>query len=232
MSISPEEWKCVLPPNCCRDAMRCVSTTIGGQTGVARPQQNYYIRSVENPNQMALFHNKYRTESIRLPGWDYGSPGTYYVTICTKNREHYFGDIIRQQMNLSPLGEVVEREWNQTSALRPDMNLTLGRHVVMPNHFHGIISIGLNPYNTPALQLPAQAPTDTRSIFGPKRKNLPSIIGGFKSAVTKYARIHQIVFDWQERYWDHIIRRGQDLYRVEYYIDHNVENWGRDRFNK
>lgn len=43
---------------------------------------------------MALFQNKYRTGSNRLPGWDYGSPGTYYVTCCTKNREHYFGEII------------------------------------------------------------------------------------------------------------------------------------------
>lgn len=135
-------------------------------------------------------------------------------------------------MHLSELGEVVEKEWLQSFALRPDMNLTIGRHVVMPNHFHGLITIGLNAYNTPALQIPGTLPTDTRSTFGPKRKNLPSIIAGFKSAVTQYSRMHGIPFDWQARYWDHIIRSDRDLYRVEYYIDHNVENWDRDRFNK
>ena len=181
---------------------------------------------------MALFRNKYRIESSRLKGWDYGSPATYYITICTQNREHYLGEIIDREMHLTELGKQVEQEWLQTPVLRPDMNLTLGRHVVMPNHFHGIISIGPNRYNTPALQIQGAAKTDTGNTFGPHRKNLPAIIAGFKASVTKYARIHGIAFDWQPRYWDHIIRTDKDLYRVEYYIDHNIENWDRDRFNR
>lgn len=40
------------------------------------------------------FQNKYRTDSMRLQGWDYGSNGGYFITICTKNREHFFGEII------------------------------------------------------------------------------------------------------------------------------------------
>ena len=42
-----------------------------------------------------LFQNKYRIPSNRLPGYDYGADGWYFVTICTKNRVHYFGDIVR-----------------------------------------------------------------------------------------------------------------------------------------
>ncbi len=38
------------------------------------------------------FKNKYSTESMRLQGWDYGSNGGYFITICTKNREHFFGE--------------------------------------------------------------------------------------------------------------------------------------------
>lgn len=39
------------------------------------------------------FNNRYRIESARLKGWDYGCNGTYFITICTKNRNHYFGEI-------------------------------------------------------------------------------------------------------------------------------------------
>jgi hypothetical protein len=39
------------------------------------------------------FQNKYRIPSNRLQGYDYGANGYYYVTICTKNRVHYFGEI-------------------------------------------------------------------------------------------------------------------------------------------
>ncbi|MGV8815590.1 MAG: hypothetical protein ACOH2D_15925 [Gelidibacter sp.] len=43
------------------------------------------------------FRNKYRIESTRLQNWDYGSNAAYFVTICTKNRIHYFGDIVETQ---------------------------------------------------------------------------------------------------------------------------------------
>ncbi|HSQ34714.1 MAG TPA: transposase, partial [Candidatus Binatia bacterium] len=29
----------------------------------------------------------FRRRSIRLKGWDYSSPGLYFVTVCTYNRE-------------------------------------------------------------------------------------------------------------------------------------------------
>lgn len=40
------------------------------------------------------FNNKYRIPTNRLQGFDYGSNAFYFVTICTKNKEHYFGEII------------------------------------------------------------------------------------------------------------------------------------------
>ena len=43
---------------------------------------------------MEKYHGKYRIESARLKNWDYGSPGFYFITICTKNRECFFGDIV------------------------------------------------------------------------------------------------------------------------------------------
>ena len=65
---------------------------------------------------MALFKNKYRVESIRLPGWDYGSVAAYFITLCTKNRIHYFGEIHNGKMHPTALGEKLAEEWQQTPA--------------------------------------------------------------------------------------------------------------------
>ena len=89
-----------------------------------------------------LFKNKYRIESARLKGWDYQHAASYFITICTKNRSHYFGKIMDNEMHLTEIGKWVEIEWVKTLEIRPDMNLTLGNFVVMPNHFHAIIGIG------------------------------------------------------------------------------------------
>jgi len=40
------------------------------------------------------YQNKYRISSTRLQNWDYGWNAPYFVTICTQNREYYFGDIV------------------------------------------------------------------------------------------------------------------------------------------
>ncbi len=100
---------------------------------------------------MHKFKNTYRIPSARLQNWDYGSPGLYFITICTKNRGHYFGKIENGEMFLNELGLIVNNEWMQTPIIRPDMNLELGEFITMPNHFHAIIMIGENKYNS---QLP------------------------------------------------------------------------------
>lgn len=94
------------------------------------------------------FQNKYRVPSARIQNWDYGSNAMYFVTICTKNREYYFGEIENGIMVLSEIGEIVKTEWLKTFEMRPDMNLQMGEFVVMPNHFHAVIIIGENEYNT------------------------------------------------------------------------------------
>jgi putative transposase len=96
-----------------------------------------------------LYKNKYRIPPARLQTWNYADPGMYFVTICTKERECYFGEITDGQMHLSELGKIAETEWIKTAELRPDMNLELAEFVVMPNHVHGIILIGNNAHNAP-----------------------------------------------------------------------------------
>jgi REP element-mobilizing transposase RayT len=94
------------------------------------------------------FNGKYRIKSARLQNWDYANSGMYFITICTENREHYFGNIENGVMQLSEMGLIVKYEWLKTFLMRPDMNLKMDEYVIMPNHFHAIIIIGDNKYNT------------------------------------------------------------------------------------
>ena len=71
------------------------------------------------------YQDKYRMQSARLQSWDYGSNAAYFITICTAGREHYFGEIIMAQMQLSETGKIAEQEWIKTPDIRPDMRLEL-----------------------------------------------------------------------------------------------------------
>lgn len=179
------------------------------------------------------FANKYRIQSTRLQNWDYGSNAAYFVTICTKNREHYFGRVVDGRMVLSDIGGIVETEWLKTFEMRPDMNLTMGEFVVMPNHFHAIIMIGENDYNATRRGAMHCASTATATNkFGPQSKNLASIVRGFKIGVTKNARMIHADFAWQSRYHDHIIRNDESFRNISNYIVNNPANWTVDKFHK
>ncbi|MFA9391378.1 MAG: transposase [Prolixibacteraceae bacterium] len=197
------------------------------------------------------FANKYRIPSARLSNWDYGWNASYFVTICTALRICYYGKIVNEKMQLSEIGEIVENEWVETFKIRSDMNLQMGKYVVMPNHFHAIITIGENEYNTKngterGMGLKTERAmgcgTDrrdamhrvsitTKNQFGPQTKNLASIIRGFKSAVTINARKINTNFAWQSRFHDHVIRDENEYQRIQQYIINNPKKWADDKFN-
>jgi putative transposase len=43
-------------------------------------------------------------KQYRLPGYDYSQSGFYFITILAKNRIHFFGEIINNEIQYSPLG--------------------------------------------------------------------------------------------------------------------------------
>lgn len=184
---------------------------------------------------MDKFKNKYRIESARLKTWDYGSAAAYFITICTQNREHFFGHIKNNRMCLNEIGSVATNEWYKSPIIRPDMNLQLGSFITMPNHIHGIIIIGQNEYNKTVDRHRSRdamhgVSTTTTNKFGPQRKNLASIIRGYKSAVTTHARKIHIDFGWQPRFNEAIIRNQKSYKRIQNYIECNPKNWGKDKF--
>jgi putative transposase len=217
-----------------------------------RDASRLYSNNILMPD---LYKDKYRIPSARLQTWDYGDNGLYFVTICIANRECLFGEIVETPyfassesnilIQLTDLGKIVEAEWLKTTRLRPDMNLDLLEYVVMPNHFHGVIYIGENLYNDESCRdamhrvlTDQNGQGNTHFVFGAKNKfgsqskNLASIIRGFKSAVTTYARKNEIEFSWQTRFHDRIISSGHEYERIAEYIIHNPVNWQRDKFYK
>ena len=83
--------------------------------------------------------NKLDRVSIRLKGFDYSSAASYFITICTQNRQCLLGEIESGVMIVNSAGQMIVDEW---LAIRSRFtSVQLEAFVVMPNHFHGIISI-------------------------------------------------------------------------------------------
>ena len=172
------------------------------------------------------FQNKYRIPSARATWHDYNG-GTYFVTICTHGREHYFGEIAidnngEPKMNLSEIGNIADECWRSIPQHFPHVQVPLW--IVMPNHIHGILIINspVETQNFASLQ---------SNKFCPQSKNLASVIRGFKIGVTKYARENNIPFAWQTRFHDRIVRNTDELNRIAEYIENNVAKWAFDELN-
>jgi len=165
------------------------------------------------------FRNKYRIPSARAGWWDYAQNGTYFVTICTHEREHFFGEVIDDEMILSETGIIASRCWTEIpqyfSFVIPDV------FIVMPNHVHGIIIIDKE-------QPP---PFDPANQFQPQSENLAAVIRGYKAGVTAKARRANPGFAWQTRFHDHIIRNHESYQHIANYIIHNPARWDKDKFN-
>ena len=83
--------------------------------------------------------NKHHRRSIRLKGYDYAQAGRYFVTFCVKDKEHFFGEIIEDEMHLNDAGVMIERWYLELENKFP--KIQCHEYVVMPNHFHAIIQI-------------------------------------------------------------------------------------------
>ena len=189
---------------------------------------------------MEKFKNQYRIPSARLQSWDYGQNGAYFITICTKNRASYFGDVVDGKMQLSQIGQMADKYWLEIPKHFPFVKL--GEHVIMPNHVHGIIVIdkpntGINRNTNVETQNFASLPPESMPLhhknkFGPQSKNLASIVRGFKIGVTKNARKINAGFAWQSRFHDHIIRNEKSFNEITEYIKANPQKWGKDKYYK
>ena len=86
----------------------------------------------------------------RLKGYDYSTPGAYFITICTNLNLYLFGKITKEHMQLNKLGEIVNQEILKIESHYK--NIQIDKYIIMPNHIHMIIIIleteGINPFPT------------------------------------------------------------------------------------
>jgi putative transposase len=109
-----------------------------GQTHRSAPTGGNQFAIKESMNGKPKYNPRiHHRRSIRLKGYDYSQKGLYFITLCVKDRECLFGEIIKGEMMLNDAGAMVEKWFNELENKFPDINCL--EHIVMPNHFHCII---------------------------------------------------------------------------------------------
>ncbi len=167
-------------------------------------------------------------KSIRLPNWDYRRNAAYFITICTKNRKHYFGNIKNSKMIYTPIGAIADVLWYEIK--NRNKNILLGEYVIMPNHIHGILILQNDPVGTGHAPSEKQPPIGKNRFQNIGKNSISSIIGGYKSAVTKHANRLGLEFAWQTRFYEHIIKDAKAYKNITEYIYNNPLNWRNDKF--
>ena len=199
-------------------------------------------------------------QSIRLRDYDYSQPGAYFITICTHQRESLFGYITDGMMNMNATGMLVDATWRDLPNRYP--TIELGDHVVMPNHFHGIVHIldghpvGAR-FIAPSTQFIAPdncADQCVQSEIQPgtmgqgtinqgvinqgainRAPTVGNVIRGFKARCTH--GVNQLNNTtgqplWQRNYYEHIIRNEQAYRTIAEYIRSNPQRWQYDVYHE
>ena len=158
-----------------------------------------------------------------------------------------FGNIVNQEMILSPYGEIVQKWWQEIPV--HFSNVKTGAFVVMPNHVHGIIYIlggrGTVPVpedngentiaqnNDMSDENLSGEPPPLRAFDG--TPTLGQIVAYFKYQSTKEMNkadnTGTVTKFWQRNYYEHIIRDEKDLQNKTDYIEANPLLWDEDDEN-
>ena len=151
-------------------------------------------------------------KKIRLQEYDYSTSGSYFITVCVKDRRRILwdfvgADIIRpNNIRLSKYGLIVEKAINNISAYYE--NIFVDNFSIMPDHIHLIISS-----------------KDGRMISAP---TMSRVVGQMKRWVSKEAKASF----WQKSYYDHIVRNENDYAEIWEYVEHNPRMWIKKHQNQ
>ena len=167
---------------------------------------------------------RHSRRNLRLRGWDYSSPGAYFITVCAKDRLDVFGEIVGGEMRQSEIGEIVANTWRWLPSQYP--HVILDEWCVMPDHLHGILVL------TDREEFPDDGstvgdhtePDGDRDTARRSRKAVGRLIGAFKTVSTKHVnrlRSTPRGMLWQRNFWERVIRDGAALDRIRRYIREN-----------
>lgn len=181
-------------------------------------------------------------KSLRLKGWDYHTPGWYFVTICAKEMASFFGTVVKGRMVLNDAGRMVKQVWDEIPRFYEGVEID--EAVVMSNHFHGVVRLVQGKGRTPTWgceRVPTggqeRAPTGGCPYGGAAPSgcplSLPDVVHNFKSlSTTRYIqgvrKANWRAFDgklWHRNYWDVIVRDEKALSNIRNYIRYNPSNY-------
>ena len=160
-----------------------------------------------------------KRKPTRLKGYDYSTPGIYFLTVCVKDRKKLLGEIVvcgdfdAQQMILSEYGQILDKYIKLMNGKYA--HIKVDKYVIMPNHFHLILSI--TDYKNGASETAAPYNNETSK---------------FISLLKRYCNREYGENIWQSSCNDHIIRGQKDYQKIWEYIDTNVIRWQKDCFYK
>lgn len=159
------------------------------------------------------------------------------MTLCVHAREHLFGEVVNEHMQLTPYGRVAATYWQRIPRHFP--RVTLGAWVVMPNHLHGIIVITANDASESNPPPPPMENVETLEFLSATDSETPilqagalgAIVGNYKSITAR--RINQMRHTpgapvWLRNYYERIIRDAKAWEHISTYIENNPSRWEKD----
>jgi REP element-mobilizing transposase RayT len=172
--------------------------------------------------------------SIRLEGYDYTQRGAYFVTLNVAQRDPIFGEVIDDEVRLSPIGEIVRDYWLRLPQIFP---IDLDAWVIMPDHLHGVIVMGeafggQNLGMAVGSHAPNASPLHAhrRRPHGTHPDSLGAVVQNFKSVTTRKVNQQRGTPGgpvWQRNYYEHVVRDEGDLERIRRYITANPFRWSQ-----
>ena len=198
-------------------------------------------------------HNR---RSVRLKGYDYSKGGMYFITICIKDRHCFFGKIEDGKMILNETGSIANKYLQEIPDHYP--HTEMGEYIVMPNHVHlvlilkqtttGDVTVGTrhdvgtrHGVSLPTdvgddiigtrhgVSLPRDAETHTNQFGKPIAGSVSMIMNQYKSSVKQWCNNNGCeYFQWQSRFYDHVIRDEKSFKTISNYIKNNPANWNED----
>lgn len=173
----------------------------------------------------------------RLKNYNYGNQGTYFLTICTKDRKNILSSITTKlvgdgdhdvpktsceyqkevipTVSLTSVGQIVEK---YILSIDKNPGVFVDKYVIMPNHIHIILVIR----NISHLENADKS--GTSRLPSPTNQALPHVISTFKRFCNR--EIGENIF--QRSYYDHIIRDEKDYETRVNYIYQNPMRWYYD----
>ena len=172
---------------------------------------------------MTIFTERKR---LRREKYDYSSSWTYFVTICTKHKEHFFWEIKNKHISFSRQWIICQAAILSLPYIRNTIHLY--ESIVMPNHIHLLFHMQ-NP--TDCVQASIRSPEETVNTVSYTTQTLWSVIWNFKAMVTRKCNENNLPFAWHRSYHDRIVRDQRAYDNISHYICTNAERRHDDTFN-